>query len=107
VEVDRRHLQSSEGCGFAALAALETKGANPPEVADRTKATMIHLFEMLPPATNVLLELQSLITAPELLPWIGSAIVVLFVGALVPVIRWRRQATAMEWRRTLAARARA
>ena len=64
---------------------------------------MINLFEMLQRATNILLELRLLITSPELLPWIGSAVVVL----LVPVIRWRRQAAAMEWRRTLAARARA
>jgi hypothetical protein len=68
---------------------------------------MINLFEMLQRATNVLLELQSLITSPELLPWIGSAVVVLLVTVLVPVIRWRRQAAAMEWRRTLASRARA
>jgi hypothetical protein len=68
---------------------------------------MINLFERLQPATNVLLELQSLVTSPELLPWIGSAVVVLLVTILVPVIRWRRQAAAMEWRRTLAARARA
>jgi hypothetical protein len=89
------------------LAALEAKGANPPENADGTKATMIYLFEMLQAATNVLLDLQSLITSPELLPWIGSAVVVLLLTVLVPVIRWRRQAAAMEWRRTLAARARA
>jgi hypothetical protein len=68
---------------------------------------MINLFEMLHRATNILLELQSLITSPELLPWIGSAVLVLLVTILVPVIRWRRQAAAMEWRRTLAARARA
>jgi hypothetical protein len=68
---------------------------------------MINLFERLQPATNVLLELQSLVTSPELLPWIGSAVMVLLVTILVPVIRWRRQAAAMEWRRTLAARARA
>ena len=68
---------------------------------------MINLFERLQPATNVVLELQSLVTSPELLPWIGSAVLVLLVTVLVPVIRWRRQAAAMEWRRTLAARARA
>jgi hypothetical protein len=68
---------------------------------------MIDLFEILQRATNILLELHSLITSPELLPWIGSAVLVLLVTILVPVIRWRRQAAAMEWRRTLAARARA
>jgi hypothetical protein len=68
---------------------------------------MINLFEMLHRATNILLELHLLITSPELLPWIGSAVLVLLVTILVPVIRWRRQAAAMEWRRTLAARARA
>ncbi|WP_262271949.1 hypothetical protein [Microvirga yunnanensis] len=68
---------------------------------------MIDLFEMFQPAINVLLKLQPLITAPELLPWMGSAVAMLLVTVLVPVIRWRRQAAAMEWRRTLAARARA
>jgi hypothetical protein len=68
---------------------------------------MINLFERLQPATNVVLELQSLVTSPELLPWIGSAVLVLLVTILVPVRRWRRQAAAVEWRRTLAARARA
>jgi hypothetical protein len=68
---------------------------------------MIDLFEILQRAANILLELQSLVTSPELLPWIGSAVVVLLVTILVPVIRWRRQAAAVEWRRTLAARARA
>jgi hypothetical protein len=68
---------------------------------------MINLFEILQRATNVLLELQSLVTSPELLPLIGSAVLVLLVTILVPVIRWHRQAAAMEWRRTLAARARA
>jgi hypothetical protein len=68
---------------------------------------MIDLFEILQRATNILLELHLLIASPELLPWIGSAVLVLLVTILVPVIRWRRQAAAMEWRRTLAARARA
>ncbi|WP_262300178.1 hypothetical protein [Microvirga sesbaniae] len=68
---------------------------------------MINLFEMLQPATDILLELQSLVTARELHPWIGSAVLVILVTILVPVMRWRRHVAAMEWRRTLAARARA
>ena len=68
---------------------------------------MINLFEMPQPATDFLLELHPIITSPELLPGIGTAIVVLLVTVLVPVMRWRRHVAAMEWRRTLASRARA
>jgi hypothetical protein len=52
-------------------------------------------------------EWQSVGTSPEILPWSASTALLLTLSILVPVMRRRRQAAALEWRRTLAARARA
>jgi len=50
---------------------------------------------------------QSVWTSPDILPWSASIAMFLTFSIVLPVIRRRRQAAAMEWRRTLAARARA
>jgi hypothetical protein len=50
---------------------------------------------------------QSVCTSPEFLPWSASMALLLKLSIIVPVMRWRRQTAVSEWRRTLAARARA
>ncbi len=50
---------------------------------------------------------QSVWTSPEILPWSASTAVLLTLSIALPILRRRRQAAAMEWRRTLAAPARA
>jgi hypothetical protein len=50
---------------------------------------------------------QSVCTSPEILPWSASMALLLTLAIVLPVMRRRRQAAALEWRRTLAARARA
>jgi hypothetical protein len=50
---------------------------------------------------------QSVWTSPDILPWSASMAMFLTLSIVLPVMRRRRQAAAMEWRRTLAARARA
>ncbi len=50
---------------------------------------------------------QAVWTSPDILPWSTSMVLLLTLSIVLPVMRWRRQAAAMEWRRTLAARARA
>ena len=46
-------------------------------------------------------------TSPDVLPWLTSMVLILTLSIVWPVMRRRTQAAAMEWRRTLAARARA
>jgi hypothetical protein len=46
-------------------------------------------------------------TSPDVLPWLTSMVLILTLSIVWPVMRRRKQAAAMEWRRTLAARARA
>jgi hypothetical protein len=46
-------------------------------------------------------------TSPDVLPWLTSMVLILTLSIVGPVMRRRKQAAAMEWRRTLAARARA
>jgi hypothetical protein len=50
---------------------------------------------------------QAICTSPEILPWSASTGILLTLSIVFPVMRRRRQAAALEWRRTLAARARA
>ena len=50
---------------------------------------------------------QAVWMSPDTLPWSASMAILLMLSIVLPVMRWRRQAAAMEWRRTLAARARA
>ena len=45
--------------------------------------------------------------SPEILSWSASMTLLLTLSIVLPVIRRRKQTAAMEWRRTLAARARA
>ena len=50
---------------------------------------------------------QTICTSPEILPWSASTAILLTLSIVFPLMRRRRQAAALEWRRTLAARARA
>ena len=50
---------------------------------------------------------QSVCTSPEILPWSTSIALLLICSIVLLMMRQRRQAAAIEWRRTLAARARA
>jgi hypothetical protein len=50
---------------------------------------------------------QSVWTSPDILRWSALMAILLSLSIVWPVMRRRRQATAMEWRRMLAARARA
>jgi ABC-type Fe3+ transport system permease subunit len=50
---------------------------------------------------------QSVWTSPEILPWSALIATLLTLSIALPIMRRRRQSAAMEWRRTLAARARA
>ncbi len=45
--------------------------------------------------------------SPEILSWSASMAVLLTLSIVLPAMRRRKQTAAMEWRRTLAARARA
>jgi membrane glycosyltransferase len=46
-------------------------------------------------------------TSPDILAWSVPIAILLTFSIVLPVMRRRRQAAALEWRRTLAARARA
>jgi hypothetical protein len=46
-------------------------------------------------------------TFPDILPWSASMAILVTLSIVWPVMRRRRQVAALEWRRTLAARARA
>ena len=46
-------------------------------------------------------------TSPDILPWSALMAILLTLSIVLPVMSRRRQAAALEWRRTLAARARA
>jgi hypothetical protein len=50
---------------------------------------------------------QSVFTSPEILPWSASIALLLTLSIVLPAMRRRKQTAAIEWRRTLAARARA
>jgi hypothetical protein len=50
---------------------------------------------------------QSVCMSPEILPWSTSIALLLIFSIVLLMISRRRQAAAIEWRRTLAARARA
>jgi len=45
--------------------------------------------------------------SPDLLPWFASMGILLALSIMWPLMKRRSQAAALEWRRTLAARARA
>jgi len=50
---------------------------------------------------------QAIVTSPEFLAWSTSIALLLIFSIALPMIRRRRQAAALEWRKTLTARARA
>jgi hypothetical protein len=50
---------------------------------------------------------QSVWTSPDILRWSALMAILLSLSIVWPVMSRRRQAAALEWRRTLAARARA
>jgi hypothetical protein len=50
---------------------------------------------------------QSVWTSPDILAWSAAMALLLTLSIVLPLVRRRRLAAAMEWRRTLAARARA
>ena len=50
---------------------------------------------------------QSVWTSPDIPAWLAAMALLLTLSIVLPLVRRRRQAAAMEWRRTLAARARA
>jgi hypothetical protein len=68
---------------------------------------MIELWNAVQGFEGSIRDWQSVCTSPEVLPWSASMAILLTLSVVLPVMRQRRQAAAMEWRRTLAARARA
>ncbi len=68
---------------------------------------MIELWNAVQGFEASLREWQSVLTSPEVLPWSASMAFLLALSVALPVMRQHRQAAALEWRRTLAARARA
>jgi hypothetical protein len=50
---------------------------------------------------------QSIWTSPDILRWSALMAILLSLSIVLPVMSRRRHAAALEWRRTLAARARA
>jgi ABC-type Fe3+ transport system permease subunit len=50
---------------------------------------------------------QSVWTSPDILAWSAPMAILLTLSIVWPLVRRRRQAAATQWRRTLAARARA
>jgi len=50
---------------------------------------------------------QSVWMSPDVLPWSASMAIAVALSIAWPIMRRRRQAANLEWRRTLAARARA
>ena len=56
---------------------------------------------------GILNDLQFIWTSPDMLPWSTAVVLLLISSTTVWTVRRRRQAAVIEWRRTLAARARA
>jgi hypothetical protein len=78
-----------------------------PESLGRILAVMIDLLYAADWLEGSIDEWLSLLASPETLLWLVSTAMLLAVFVFWPVLRWRRRVAAMEWRRTLAARARA
>jgi hypothetical protein len=68
---------------------------------------MIDLWNAVEWLNGSIKDWQSIWTSPEILPWSASMAILLALSIALPIMRRRRQAAAMEWRRSLAARARA
>jgi hypothetical protein len=70
-------------------------------------AAMIDLWNAMQWLEDNFKDLQLVWTSPEILPWSTSIVSLLIFPIAVWIMRRRRQAAVIEWRRTLAARARA
>jgi hypothetical protein len=68
---------------------------------------MIDLSNAVQWLEGIFKDLQFIWTSPEILPWSTSIVSLLIFPIAVWIMRRRRQAAVIEWRRTLAARARA
>jgi hypothetical protein len=68
---------------------------------------MIDLWNAMQWPEGIFKDLHFVWTSPEILPWSTSIASLLIFSIIVRIMRQRRQAAALEWRRTLAARARA
>jgi membrane glycosyltransferase len=68
---------------------------------------MIDLSNAVQWLEGIFKDLQLVWTSPEILPWSTSIALLLIFSIIVRIMRRRRQVAAIEWRRTLAARARA
>jgi hypothetical protein len=68
---------------------------------------MIDLWNAVQWLEGIFKHWQAVCTSPENLPWSTSIALLLIFSLAFPIIRRRRQVAAIEWRRTLAARARA
>jgi hypothetical protein len=68
---------------------------------------MIDLWDAVQWLEGSFKDWQAVFTSPEVLPWSASIALLLTLSIVLPIVRRRRQAAAIEWRRTLAARARA
>jgi hypothetical protein len=78
-----------------------------PESSRRNLAAMIDLLYAAEWLEGSIDEWQAFLASPEILLWLVSTAMLLAAFVFWPVVRWRRRVAAMEWRRTLAARARA
>jgi hypothetical protein len=68
---------------------------------------MIDLWDAVQWLKSSIKDWQSICTSPEILPWSASMALLLTLAIVLPLVRRRRQAAAIESRKTLAARARA
>jgi hypothetical protein len=68
---------------------------------------MIDLWDAVQWLEGSIKDLQSVCTSPEVLLVSASMTLLLTLSMVLPIMRWRKQTAAIEWRRTLAARARA
>ena len=68
---------------------------------------MIELWTALQWFEGSVKDWQSVWTSPDILRWSALMAILLSLSVVWPVMKQRRQAAALEWRRRLAARARA
>jgi hypothetical protein len=68
---------------------------------------MIELWTAVQWLEGTIKDSHAVWTSPDILRWSALMAILLSLSIVLPVMRQRRQAAALEWRRTLAARARA
>ena len=68
---------------------------------------MIEFWTALQRLEGTVKDWHAVWTSPDILPWSASMAILVTLSIVLPVMRQRRQAAALEWRRALAARARA